>query len=552
MRRFFLPLLALAATLPLTAFALTIAPGTLFTDVRATSREIAGINLLAHEGIVQGYTKDRFGPSRRINRAEFLTIAMRSVGGAAKAVSSDCFPDVQSQWFAPFVCAASAEDIVRGYGDGLFHPERSVTYGEALKMLILLYGYEIHSISATDWAEPYYRAAAARQVDLPRTIQLDLRLTRGLAARLIAAFLAESKGQLMELRMAEAGQYATASSSSSSASSLSSLSSSSSSSSSASSVASSSAAMFTLPPVSHFLIVGRKSDAIASVTVKSVNETARIAAVQVKLTSEVPAINTLELVRADNGAVVAILTRRTTTDTADYKVTYEVQVAPELQAQIAANTDVPLALRAEIRGLDNNGASDQLLEVRTLLVTLRGESSNQTSTAVGIAPFPRHQTAFGRITNVVRTSPGTAQLKSATGVAINILSVSGSVIAGKSLAIEQLSFTLLKTGQFTVGNWRLAQVGGTLSVPCTVSPEGTVITCTGLASVASLPTSSLLLLELRADLALPQGTMNASLQADLSPSGSPSELGSVQWTDQSGHFRWIEGGSPVMRGTKWQ
>jgi hypothetical protein len=79
------------------------------------------------------------------------------------------------------------------------------------------------------------------------------------------------------------------------------------------------------------------------------------------------------------------------------------------------------------------------------------------------------------------------------------------------------------------------------------------VTCTGLKdSIGILPLSSPLVLELRSDIGLSGGTEVKSLQASLLDPGSPGDLGSVQWTDQSGYFRWVEGNYPLARGTLWQ
>ncbi len=549
MRIFTFPLLAFAV-FPATALALTIQPAHLYTDVRTASPEAAGINMLSREGLVQGYQNGFFGVSRQINRAEFLKIAMGAVGGASEGTSGDCFPDVRSQWFAPYVCTANAQDIVAGYSDGFFHPEQTVSYGEALKILDVLFGYEVSPAKGAHWAESYYMAAVAKQTDLPVTIDLDRPLTRGLAARLLAAFLAESKGQLPVLRLAEAGQYLPESSSSSMSSSSSSMSSSSSVSSSSSPVAF--APLFTLPSVSHFLITGQKSDAVADIIVRSTTETAHIASVQVKLANEVLSLDTLELVNALDGTLVAVLTKRTTTDIADYKLTYEAQIALSSQMQIPADKDVRLVLRANIRAIGNNGASEQLLQVRTFSVTLHGDTSFNTFNIPAVAPFPKHQTSFGRIVKVLRTSPASAPMASSVGAVVSAFSFSGSSVADKSLTIESLTFSVTRTGNFTASNWNLRPQGSALSVPCTISQDGLTVSCLNIQSIGGIPSATPLALELRADLALPNGVTNATLQTNLTSAGSPEQLGAVQWTDGSGHFRWIEGNGVIATGTYLQ
>jgi hypothetical protein len=538
--------------IPTVAFALQFAPPNTFRDVRPEAPEAAAIGLLKQAGIVDGYADGRFGISRRINRAEFLKIALKSFesGGQSVMEAKTCFDDVRTtDWFSPFVCAAKERGIVNGRTPEKFWPADTVSYGEALAILVRLYAYDVEPISGGDWAEQYYRSAAAKQVDLPVTIRLESPLSRGSAARLVAAFFAEAKGELDVLRLAEAGSYPTSSSESSVSSSNTSSSAMSSSLSSTSSAPA--AALFTLPPVSHFLVVGRPSDAIASITLRSAGERSRIAAVQVKLANESRSILRLELVTL-SGAVVAELPRRTTSDTADYKQRFEAQLAAEQPWYIPADTDVPLVVRAVIRDEGNMGFADDLVEVRTLTVTLLGDPSNETKTSVGVSPFPQHQTAFGRIKAIERFSGQTGVLASGSASLVGAYAFTADVLQGKAVGVEGLVFSVEKAGGVTVTNWRINQAGSTAFIPCSVGQDG-LVTCTkAVDSLGIIPAANPLVLELRADVAVDPAGGAVMLQASLSDTGSPSVLGSVRWTDQSGHYRWVEGVSPVVRGTRWQ
>ena len=557
-----LSLFTILTLVPSITFALSIEPRSYYTDVRQNSVEKAGIDLLTSEGIVQGYDANHFLPTRQINRAEFLKITLplyirdHHSGDPSgypwqfkdSLTENRCFPDVTlDDWFGMYVCEAKTLGFVNGYSDGYFHPERTVSYGEALKILTTMFDYTIPQLASSDWAVPYYRAASDRGVDLPMTIRFDTSLTRGRAARLAAAFLAESEGQLVALRMAEAGQYGVQQSSvSSSAISSSSSSVTSSSSSSSSSVASS--ALFTLPPVSHFLVVGQTSDAVASMTIKSTGETAKIVTAQVKLFNEATAISSLELVRADTGAPVATLQRKITTDTLDYKLTYEVQLPLESQVPIPADIDVPLVLRAVVRDINNAGASDQLLHVRTFTLTTRGDTTNTTYNYAAQGPFPKHQTSFGRITKVQSLLPATQALQAGTGMLIASFSVSGSSISGKSLLIEQMIFSVLQEGAVSVDQWQLNRTQSTVSAPCSINQDGTVLSCLNVHTLGTLEKSTSNVFELRANVRVSSGQVPPRVQVTLSNPGTPEDLGSVQWTDESGYFRWIEGKNPLMLG----
>lgn len=553
-------LLITALLVPLTALALEIQPADFYSDVRSGSSEAAGINLLTREEIVQGYGDRYFGPSRLVNRAEFLKIAMLASpdGYELGAADQGCFPDVKAgDWFAPYVCAAKAAGIVSGNANPkipqdqwLFDPGNTVTYDAALKMLALLYRYEIPSVEGIDWAEPYYQAAKEKGVDLPIRITFNTPMTRGMAARLAGAFLAENAGMLSEYRLAESGHYSSESSSISSSSSVSS-SLSSSQSSSVSSSSSSVAPLFTVPAVSHFLIVGTTTDAIANGTLRSAGETSKVQLVQVKLFTEVRSIDHLELV-TEQGQLIANLTRRLNTDVSDYKLTFEAQVQPENQYTLPQDTDVKVVLRAVVRTLTNAGFSEELLQVRTMSVTMKGDATNQTVNVPVSGPFPKHQTAFGRITGVTRASPETAPLQSGTNVTIGSYSLTNDVIAGKNMKLRQLVFSLAKSGPVTLSNWKLVNPASQASSACTFNEQFMTIACSALdQAVGIFSTGTPLILDLKATVNVPAGTQSI-VETSLSAAGSPESLGSIEWTDESGIFRWIEGPSPVVTGTRLQ
>ena len=54
------------------------------------------------------------------------------------------FPDVKpSHWAAAYInMAAKGKNIIAGYADGLFHPDRTVTVGQAVTILLRMLGYK--------------------------------------------------------------------------------------------------------------------------------------------------------------------------------------------------------------------------------------------------------------------------------------------------------------------------------------------------------------------------------------------------------------------------
>ncbi len=126
-----------------------------FTDIEGNPY-IESIELLQEQGILQGYEDGSFRPTASITRAEFLKIVFAALEEEATTAELNCFPDVQEEWFAPYICEAKEHGVVQGYPDGLFHPERSVSLVEAFKISIEAFGlpYEEGEEGAA-WYQPY-------------------------------------------------------------------------------------------------------------------------------------------------------------------------------------------------------------------------------------------------------------------------------------------------------------------------------------------------------------------------------------------------------------
>ncbi|PIR54068.1 hypothetical protein COU75_02725 [Candidatus Peregrinibacteria bacterium CG10_big_fil_rev_8_21_14_0_10_42_8] len=135
----------------------------------ANSRNRTAIEYLNEKGVIGGYPDGAFRPLNTVNRAELLKIL---VGG--KGVSptledyNNCFPDVTSEWFAPFVCYAKEQGWVDGYPDGTFRPANTVNTVESIKMVVNSQGYQVSGAEQTylyddvdnnAWYAPYVKVA---------------------------------------------------------------------------------------------------------------------------------------------------------------------------------------------------------------------------------------------------------------------------------------------------------------------------------------------------------------------------------------------------------
>lgn len=82
--------------------------------------------------------------SRRVTRAEFVTMVVRAMpggDGVGQAATSP-YPDVpRSHWASGYVEAAVSRGLVTAFSDGTFRPGREVSLAEASSMVLSLLGY---------------------------------------------------------------------------------------------------------------------------------------------------------------------------------------------------------------------------------------------------------------------------------------------------------------------------------------------------------------------------------------------------------------------------
>jgi polyhydroxybutyrate depolymerase len=166
------------------------------------------IAYLRERNVLNGYPDGTFKPKQTLNRAELLKIVFRG-RSSTDPVGGDCFSDVkESDWFAPYVCAAKRRSIVSGYEDGSFRPEQPVNFAEAIKMMLLAYGNDIEERPGVRWYEPYAAELDKLRV-LPRNSYIPWEpLTRERAADMIARFIRFDEERIIPNESAGCGKAA--------------------------------------------------------------------------------------------------------------------------------------------------------------------------------------------------------------------------------------------------------------------------------------------------------------------------------------------------------
>ena len=173
-----------------------------FSDVtdRDTAMAVESLRLL---GVLDGYGDGSFRPNAVLTRAQFCKMAVYAMDGESELGlyrTVTVFPDVKpSHWASAYInMAAKGKGVIAGYADGRFHPEKTVTVGQAVTILLRLLGYTDENVGGI-WPHGYM--AVAQTIGLTDGVSGDgyTALTRGQAARL---FL-----NLLRSDMREGGKY---------------------------------------------------------------------------------------------------------------------------------------------------------------------------------------------------------------------------------------------------------------------------------------------------------------------------------------------------------
>ncbi len=185
--------LALMASLVPAAFA-----AGLYADVtdQETARNAEVLRLI---GVMEGDGNGQFRPNSSLTRAEFCKMAVvlsgkRSV--VTRYASRTVFPDLRaSHWATGYVNYAASADagLIHGLPDGTFQPDRAITYGEAVTILMRRLGYTDKDTGGI-WPDGYLALAGEAGMTRGLTLSGSASITRAQAARLFVNALTAEDG----------------------------------------------------------------------------------------------------------------------------------------------------------------------------------------------------------------------------------------------------------------------------------------------------------------------------------------------------------------------
>lgn len=177
-----------------------------FTDITdsAVAEAAEALRLM---GVVNGTGGSAFNPGGTLTRAEFGKMAVLCMGLEDQVPAYEIrtiFSDVKNHWAKGYVNLAASYSVteggsrlIAGVGDGTFRPDRVITYGEAVTILLRVLGYTAEA----DRSWPHGAVATAKSIGLADGLPVlngSSTITRGQAALLFRnLLLSETKGGSM-------------------------------------------------------------------------------------------------------------------------------------------------------------------------------------------------------------------------------------------------------------------------------------------------------------------------------------------------------------------
>lgn len=127
----------------------------IFSDVEEGHVNFIAINWLKQNNIVNGYIDGSFDPDKKVNRAEALKMIFKCLNVSVDQVQAEQpFPDVPNEsWFANYVKKAKELGVVNGYQDGYFRPENNMNKAEALKVIFEILGTKLKTSEEDPFAD---------------------------------------------------------------------------------------------------------------------------------------------------------------------------------------------------------------------------------------------------------------------------------------------------------------------------------------------------------------------------------------------------------------
>lgn len=161
-------LVVLLSAMMVFAFATTAFAAGQYSDITDLSKETQdAISKLSALEIIGGYPDGTFKPSATITRAEFAKMACVASGMQESADilvnTASQFSDVKAgEWYTGYINLAVSQGFVKGYPDGTFKPNNTITNAEVITVILRILGYNDNLPGP--WPVDYVAKAGALEI----------------------------------------------------------------------------------------------------------------------------------------------------------------------------------------------------------------------------------------------------------------------------------------------------------------------------------------------------------------------------------------------------
>lgn len=139
-----------------------------FPDVESTASYAQAVQELSALDVISGYEDGTFGPDKLVTRAEITKMivdALAERSSAEASTESTKFADVSADhWAKGYINQGVANGFIAGMSDTEFDPDANVTYVQAQKMLVSAIGYETYAQAQGGWPTGYKTYAASLDI----------------------------------------------------------------------------------------------------------------------------------------------------------------------------------------------------------------------------------------------------------------------------------------------------------------------------------------------------------------------------------------------------
>ncbi len=129
-----------------------------FKDIKATDWFYSYVEYVCAMGLFNGTADGTFSPAAPMTRGMLATVLWR-MGGTPAPRGKNQFADIKADWYKDAVLWANENNIVSGYGGGLFGPDDNITREQMAVMLYRYSQYKGYGVTARKNLASYSDAA---------------------------------------------------------------------------------------------------------------------------------------------------------------------------------------------------------------------------------------------------------------------------------------------------------------------------------------------------------------------------------------------------------